>query len=813
MKNAIIRIVLLMAFAFSLLSAQVNLTWQSMFTSPSSNWAFALNPLDQRILYTQKNGVFYVSHDRGVNWEARGNCPQQEVRNISVSAIDTNSILLCSFGLWKTNDGGWTWREVLPNVVLDGETIDYNYQNPATIYFADFFTSAFYVSHDTGSTWTQTSTIGFGYVCTLSSNPSDSNIIIAGAGDTRIARSTNAGTTWHLVKPGNPYFSEVPKLVWDKTNHHVAYAAIQLDEHYSIFKSTDYGATWFDVGMYGVYMWGMDMNSATGDLYVGAFLDDGNVRGVYRSGDQARSWQRLGAAPFDYVWMIKAADDGYVYSLEGADAIYRTSTNALGKCRGILTDSISGLPVPYASVIVEETGDSIIINNGDGHYALSLLPGTYHLRFQSAGTQKTMAGVEFQADSSHELNVTLPIGLQNVTLDGVIRNSALEPIVSRVDVHGRRGNGLPFVMSDTTDGNGEFEFLELSSLDFLDSLIVEPLTLPYAGVTLRNLNPGHHAIEVQPADVLVVNDANESWSGAYENALTQVGISHATWNIYDRGLSIPVDLVGQTSKQAVVWFTNDANPVLSPAEHDTLEAICARGYDLLLSGMNLAEFNAGSTLFLSRLGVGFNSNYTGASSTIRGFVGNIISDGVNMAITPSLQPSRDVIDLLNPYVHKCLRYGGNAADSNKLASAYIENTGSGGKAVFFGFDLHQAPATSIRTLLQRSIAYFDQVVAVDPNDDLHPASVALYQNHPNPFNPATRIDFALSRPTQVSLKIYNVMGQEVRAVLNGSIMSAGEHHVVWNGLNNAGAPVSSGVYLYRLTAGDVVKTRRMILMK
>lgn len=813
MKDRIIRLALWMALASGTLCAQVNLAWQSMFTSPSSNWAFALNPQDHRILYTQKNGVFYVSHDRGVNWEARGNCPQQEVRNISVSAIDTNSILLCSFGLWKSNDGGWTWREVLPGVVLDGETIDYNYQNPATIYFADFFSSAFYVSHDTGSTWTQTSTIGYGYVCTLSSNPSDSTIIIAGAGDTRIARSTNSGATWQLVKTGNPYFSEVPKLVWDKVDHHVAYAAIQLDENYSIFKSTDYGATWFDIGMYGVYMWGMDMNPATGDLYVGAFLDDGNVRGVYRSSDQARSWQRLGSAPFDYVWMIKAANDGYVYSLEGADAIYRINANGLGKRQGVLTDSISGLPIPYASVIVEETGDSIIINNGDGHYAVCLLPGTYHLRFQSAGVQKTIAGVVFQADSSNELSVTLPIGLQNVTLDGVIQNSVLQPIAANVEMHGRRGNGLPFVASDTTDGSGVFEFLELNSLDFLDSLMVKPLMLPYSGITLRNLTPGHHTIEVQLADVLIVNDADEPWSVAYENALTQVGISHATWNTFDRGLSIPVDLVGQTSKQAVVWFTNDANPVLSPAEQDTLTAICARGYDLLLAGMNLAEVNTSSTLFLNQLGVGFNSNYAGASSTIRGFNGNIISDGVNMAITPSLQPSRDVIDLLNPYVHKCLRYGGTAADSNKFAGAYIENTGSGGKAVFFGFDLHQAPATALRTLLQRSIAYFDQIVAVDPNDDVHPASVTLYQNHPNPFNPTTRIEFTLSRPTQVTLKVYNVMGQEVRQLVTGAQASAGQHHVFWDGRNDDGVPVSSGVYLYRLMAGDVVKTRRMILMK
>lgn len=799
-------------FISGMAHAQIGLSWQSKFSSPTSNWAFALNPLDNRIVYSQQGGVFYVSHDRGDTWQARGNCPQQEVRNISVSPIDTNCILLCAFGLWKSNDGGWTWREVLPGVVLDGETIDYNFQNPATIYFADFFSSAFYVSHDTGSTWTQRSTIGFGFVCTLASNPLDSNIIVAGAGDTKIAQTTDAGHTWRLAKTGNPYFSEVPKLVWDKLDPSVAYAAIQLDEEYSIYKSTDHGTTWFDVGMYDVFMWGMDMNPETGDLYVGAFLDDAGRTGVYRSCDQARSWQRLGSTPLEVVWMIKAARDGYVYALEGSDAIYRIGTGGLGKLHGTITDSASGLPLSNASIIVQETGDSVIVNNSDGHYAFRLLPGTYTLRFQISGISRTVAGVVFAADSSDSLNVSLPAGLFYGSIGGVVQNAGLQGIESIVRLHGHHSNGLPFLLADTTDASGEFGFANLSSLDVYDSLTVFPQVLPYARVVARSIALGNYAIQAVPADVLIVNDADESYTTVYENALAQSGITFATWDVAQRGLSVPTALAGQTAKQVVVWYTNDLNPVLTPAEHDTLVAICEKGYDLFLTGMNLAEWNAGSDLFQNHLGVGFNSNYSG-STTVRGFNGNIISDGISMAIAPSLQPSKDILNLLTAHVFKAFRYGTSAADSVKIAGVYIDNTGSGGKAVFMGIDLHQAPSSAIRTILQRSVAYFDQLVDVDPGDNLLPTDARLKQNYPNPFNPSTSIEFTVNRRMPVTLSVYNILGQHVMTLVDQRETAAGNHRVVWNGRNEAGQQVSSGVYLVRLQAGTQLFTKRILLLK
>lgn len=91
-------------------------------------------------------------------------------------------------------------------------------------------------------------------------------------------------------------------------------------------------------------------------------------------------------------------------------------------------------------------------------------------------------------------------------------------------------------------------------------------------------------------------------------------------------------------------------------------------------------------------------------------------------------------------------------------------------------------------------------------------SFQLLENYPNPFNPVTTIRYSLPYETAVRLVIYSVMGEEVRELTTG-LHERGDYEAVWDGRDNSGATVSSGVYLYRLQAGGFTKTRRMLLMK
>jgi hypothetical protein len=88
----------------------------------------------------------------------------------------------------------------------------------------------------------------------------------------------------------------------------------------------------------------------------------------------------------------------------------------------------------------------------------------------------------------------------------------------------------------------------------------------------------------------------------------------------------------------------------------------------------------------------------------------------------------------------------------------------------------------------------------------------LEQNYPNPFNPKTEISYHIPQDEAVSLNVYDVSGRLVRTLVDGNKVF-GPHSVVWDGKDNVGRQVSSGVYFYRLWAGDFVKTRRMVLLK
>ncbi len=104
-----------------------------------------------------------------------------------------------------------------------------------------------------------------------------------------------------------------------------------------------------------------------------------------------------------------------------------------------------------------------------------------------------------------------------------------------------------------------------------------------------------------------------------------------------------------------------------------------------------------------------------------------------------------------------------------------------------------------------------QIVCGSDEGD-RPLSYELYANYPNPFNPNTTIKYDLKENAKVTLKIFNSIGQEVGILVNTQ-QSSGNHSVIWDGKNNQGQRVTSGVYFYRLQAGDFVKTRKMVLLK
>ncbi|OQX92692.1 MAG: hypothetical protein B6D58_01695 [candidate division Zixibacteria bacterium 4484_95] len=106
----------------------------------------------------------------------------------------------------------------------------------------------------------------------------------------------------------------------------------------------------------------------------------------------------------------------------------------------------------------------------------------------------------------------------------------------------------------------------------------------------------------------------------------------------------------------------------------------------------------------------------------------------------------------------------------------------------------------------------DVGVGIDDKETSLPTSFNLNQNYPNPFNARTELGFYLAEKSEVAFDIYNIVGQKIKTLKKG-MLEAGFYTVTWDGTNNNGEVVSSGVYFYRLTAGDKTQTKKMVMLK
>lgn len=102
-------------------------------------------------------------------------------------------------------------------------------------------------------------------------------------------------------------------------------------------------------------------------------------------------------------------------------------------------------------------------------------------------------------------------------------------------------------------------------------------------------------------------------------------------------------------------------------------------------------------------------------------------------------------------------------------------------------------------------------VGLDANNNL-PTGTRLMQNYPNPFNPSTTISFILSKPGEVSLSIYNNLGELIKKLVHQNLLS-GQHEYLWDGRDENGNSVASGIYIYKLVNEDVVEPKKMIFLR
>ena len=164
------------------------------------------------------------------------------------------------------------------------------------------------------------------------------------------------------------------------------------------------------------------------------------------------------------------------------------------------------------------------------------------------------------------------------------------------------------------------------------------------------------------------------------------------------------------------------------------------------------------------------------------YSGNFIPGVHDLSVDPQF------VDAANGNFH--LQAGSQCIDAGDPASQFNDPDGSRNDLGAFGGPFAPDIITSIA------------------NEDLYiPIQFELYQNYPNPFNPTTIIRYSIPEQTHVSLKVYNILGSEVKTLINKQ-QSIGNYTVELDGLR-----LPSGIYFYRIVAGDYIDTKKMVLMK
>jgi hypothetical protein len=152
-------------------------------------------------------------------------------------------------------------------------------------------------------------------------------------------------------------------------------------------------------------------------------------------------------------------------------------------------------------------------------------------------------------------------------------------------------------------------------------------------------------------------------------------------------------------------------------------------------------------------------------------------------------------------------YEGAICGSDYLGSDY--------EVVFLTFPLFYLNFADAQALVAKVMTDFGIPTPVKPEEPpvtQLPREFQLQQNYPNPFNPNTTIKFSLPEASYVKLEVFNILGQKVKNLLNEK-KNAGVHTVVWNGDNQNGERVSSGIYFYRLETESYGSVKKMVLLR
>ena len=485
----------------------------------------------------------------------------------------------------------------------------------------------------------------------------------------------------------------------------------------------------------------------------------------------------------------------------------------------------------------------------DGYYQFRLLADSIAQPAETATLvfdaypyfpDSTSTSLSFGSTSLQDVFLTK---LPTSTISGTITNAdGSIPVQADITLYVSSTAVEPFRLVQTTDVNGDFAFTDLPitypEIVAYDSLVVEP-ELPFVGIALTDITlveatPIDLSLNLQTidADLLLVNDdANGEFSEFYTSALDNLDVTYFQWTTLTAG-AVPTSELSFLNQNAIIWFTgSSATDVLTVAEQDSISAFLNSGGNVFLTGQNVAEYlNSTQSPFLENvLHVSWSLNVPASERTLHGIQDDPIGGGltkIRISSLPGGAANQDSPDEILPdaIANTAIVYDTVA---NNAAGVWVEDVTTGSRLVFFSFGFEAitnaiGDAVTREQVLVNVLSFFQiPVTSVEERiADLGiPGEFSLSPNYPNPFNPTTTISFAVPLRSSVNLRIYSLLGQEVKVLIDGE-KDPGYYRIEWDGRNEAGQTVGSGVYFYRVEAIPLggrttgfVQVRKMLLLK
>jgi photosystem II stability/assembly factor-like uncharacterized protein len=722
-----------------------------------------------------------------------------------ITAHPTNSNILFagapSGGLWKSINGGQNWSTATDNLeVLGVSGIIINPVNPDIMYIATgdgdggaTYSIGVLKSTNGGGSWMTT---GLSYqvsqglrINKLVSNPANSNILIAGS-NFGIYRSTDGAATWTQV-----ISNSIRDIEFHPSNSNIIYAAGTL-----FYKSTNGGVTFnpsgsglpssgvnrlaigvspaganyvyilasssANSGFYGFYR-----STNSGDNFV-MTIDSPNILGYNANGSSVG-----GQGTYDLCVAVSPNNVNEVYT--GGINIWK-STNAGSSfvCNTYWIYPPSSYGYVHADIhTIDFIGTTMYTGTDGGLFKsanfgsnwIDLSAGMSTTQFYRFGGTPQNANYLIGGTQDNGTNLYTGVWTHVLGADGM--EAAVDPVNQNTVYACIQNGGL----RRSFNGGNSF------------SSMVSNITGSGAWVTPYVLDPvDPQTIYTGFQDVWRSSNQGSSWSKLTEyNGTTfrSLAVAKSNNNYIYAGT---YTAIYRSSDKGNNWTEITAG---LPGNSKTY--IDVNSTDPNKLWVTLSGYTAGQKIYYS-------SNAGNTWVNISGTLPNLPANCVSY-----LHPDRLFIGMDVGVYYRDNTMNDWAPFMTNLPNVEVSE---------FEFYL---PSNKIRAATYgRGIweSVIPPVTGNNSGNDNIPVSFALFQNYPNPFNPQTVIRFDIPVKSNVSLKIFNILGQEVKTLVY-SELSPGEKSVSWNGKDNAGLSVNSGIYVYELRAGDYRESKKLVFVK